>query len=44
MGALAFYNASAEAVVPHQDSASTRRRDLDSHPLMGAAVISIARP
>jgi hypothetical protein len=44
MGAVAYYNASAEAAVPHQDSASTRRRDPDFHPLMGAAVVSIARP
>jgi hypothetical protein len=44
MGAVAFYDARAEAAVPHQDLASTRRPDLDSHALMGAAVISIARP
>jgi len=43
MGAVAYYNASAEAVVPHQDSASARRRKPVSHQLMGVAVISIAR-
>jgi hypothetical protein len=43
MGAVAYYNASAEHEVPHQDTASTGRRDLVSHRLMGAAVIPIAR-
>jgi hypothetical protein len=43
MGAIAFYNASAENEAPHQDSASSVRRGVVSHPLIGAAVIPIAR-
>lgn len=43
MGAMAYYNAGLEDVVPHQDSARTGRRDVVSHSLIGAAIIPVAR-
>jgi hypothetical protein len=43
MGAMACYNATAEAEAAHTDSERAGRRSLVSNSLMGAAIIPVGR-
>jgi hypothetical protein len=43
MGAMAYYNATAETEAAHPDSERAGRRSLVSNSLMGAAIVPIAR-
>jgi hypothetical protein len=43
MGAMAYYNVTAETEAAHPDSERAGRRSLVSNSLMGAAIIPIAR-
>jgi hypothetical protein len=43
MGAMAYYNATAETEAAHPDSERGGRRSLVSNSLMGAAIIPVTR-
>ena len=43
MGAMAYYNVTAETEASHPDSERAGRRGLVSNSLIGAAIIAVAR-